>query len=101
MLPMTTRDVGELLSEEHKKEKVENCAMLLRIVSNIRFLCRQGLPLRGHGDGSDSNFMQTLRFQGKSDHRISLWLERKVTSSLHLKLKMRSLRSLVYEYFMM
>lgn len=77
VLPMTTRDVGELLCDEHKKEKAENRAMLLKILSNIWFLCRQGLPLRGHGDGSDSNFIQTLKFQSECDFRVSLWLERK------------------------
>ena len=62
---LPTKDVGEFLCDEHKKEKAENCTMLLKIISNIRFLCRQGIPLRGHGDGSDSNFMQTLRFQSE------------------------------------
>ena len=73
VLPATTRDVAEILSEEHRKEKAENRTMLLKMI-NIRFLCRQGLPLRGHGDGSDSNFMQTLKFQSEDDPRLPLWL---------------------------
>ena len=44
VLPMTTKDVKHLC-DEHKEEKAENCTMLLKIISNIRFLCRQGLPL--------------------------------------------------------
>ena len=52
--------------------------MLLKIISIIRFLCRQGLPLRGHGDDSDSNFMQALKFQNEADAAaISSWIEKK------------------------
>lgn len=32
-----TRDVGEALSEKHKKEKAENRAMLLKIISSVGF----------------------------------------------------------------
>ena len=63
LLPLTTREIGEALSERHSKEKAENRGMLLKIISSIRFLCRQGLALRGHDAGVDSNFMQTLKLQ--------------------------------------
>jgi len=49
-LPKITRDVGEMLSSEHAKEKCDNTEYLLKILENIRFLGRQGLPLRGDGD---------------------------------------------------
>ena len=45
-------DIGELLSTEQQREKSENRACLRIILQNIRFLARQGLPLRGHGDGN-------------------------------------------------
>ena len=42
--------MGEMLSREHAQEKSENRQCLLQILSNIRFLSRQGLALRGDGD---------------------------------------------------
>ena len=50
VIPATCSDVGEMLSREHAQEKIENCQCLLPILSNIRFLSRQGLALRGDGD---------------------------------------------------
>ena len=60
-LPQTPRDVGEMLSSAHVAEKAVNRHCLLKIEESIRFLARQGLPLRGNYDGNDSNFTQLLR----------------------------------------
>ena len=77
-IPKTTKDIGTALSEGYKCEVAINRQMLLRIISIVRFLCRQGLPLRGHGDDSDSNFLQTLKFQNETDAAaLSSWLEKK------------------------
>lgn len=59
-LPAITQNIGECLSKEHQCEKMERQQCLLKILSNIRFLTRQSLPLRGHGSGTDSNFIQLL-----------------------------------------
>ena len=40
-------NVGEMLSREHKEEKRVNQEMFLLILEVIRFLVRQGLPLKG------------------------------------------------------
>ena len=53
-------DVGELLSQEHQEEKAANRKMFLKILQNLRFLTRQGLPLRGGCEDADSNFIQLL-----------------------------------------
>ena len=53
-LPATTQNIDECLSKEHQREKLERRQCLLKILSNIQFLARQGLPLRGHGSGIDS-----------------------------------------------
>ena len=45
MIPKTAKDIGTALSERHKQEVKTNHQMLLKIISIIRFLCRQGLPL--------------------------------------------------------
>ena len=60
VLPQQFKDVRKLLSTQHQQQKAENRAMFLRILENIRFLARQGLPLQGHGDDSDSNFIHAV-----------------------------------------
>ena len=76
-LPSTTRDVAESLSTQHQREKLERRKCFLKVLSSIKFLARQGLPLRGHGDESDSNFLQLLKLRGEDDARIATWLEKK------------------------
>ena len=49
----------------------------MKILSNIKFLARQGLPLRGHGDEMNLNFMQLMKLRGEDDTTISTWLQRK------------------------
>lgn len=58
-IPATTVDVGELLNDTHAEGKSVARQSLLKILSNIRFLARQALPLRGDGTGEpNSNFNQ-------------------------------------------
>ena len=70
-LPKSTCDVGELLSSAHKKEKEEARAILKIIVSNIRFLARQGLALHGH-DETNSNFCAIA----EDNPLLDKWLKR-------------------------
>ena len=65
-----TRDVGEHLSAEHEEVKATNRKNLLRVLSNLRFLARQGLSMRGHEDENDSNFIQLCRLRGEDDPRL-------------------------------
>ena len=76
-LPRLTGDVGERLSTEHEQQKAENRKIFRKILQNIRFLARQGLPLRGHGAGSDGNFIQLLRLQAHDCPAILAWIEKK------------------------
>ena len=55
-LPTTTRDIDECFSTQVAKDKKENRQCFLKVLSNVRFLGRQALPLRGAGDESDSNY---------------------------------------------
>ena len=54
-LPSTSRDIAESMSAQIAKERLERRQCFLKILSIIRFLAHQGLPLRGHGDETDSN----------------------------------------------
>ena len=69
-LSSTTKDVGESLSAIQQQEKLERRQCFLKILLNIRFLAWQGLPLRGHGDESDSNFYQLLKLRSEDETTI-------------------------------
>ena len=73
-----TRDVGEMLSTEHEREKADNRVMFRNIIQNIRFLARQGLSLRGHGDGADSNFTQLLRLRAFDSLAVLTWMRKRI-----------------------
>ena len=80
-IPGTTRDVGELLSTSHAKEKAESREILKIILSSVRYLGRQGLALRGqchktdYGE-SDSNLMQLLRTRADDKPSLLKWMEK-------------------------
>ncbi len=56
-------DIGELLSAENKKEKSLNRSIFIKILQNLSFLARQGLPLRGGNRDVESNFIQLLQLR--------------------------------------
>ena len=76
-LPNTTEDIGETLSTQHNEDKINNRDCLLKILSSLRFLGRQGQPIRGDGDESDGNYIQLLTLRGEDDSRTLDWLKRK------------------------
>ena len=78
-IPQSCEDIGEQLSNAHAEEKSVNRQALLNILSNVRFLARQALPLRGDGDGANSNFNQ-LYLLKENDHPIlQQWRKEKKT----------------------
>ena len=58
VLPSSTKDVGDLYSAQHAEEKAKNRKMLLLMLTNVQFLARQGLALRGDGSEFVSTFTQ-------------------------------------------
>lgn len=80
-------DVGEMLSAEIAGEKSRNRAYLKKVLENIVFLARQGLPFRGSwvsgGDESEtgnelnSNFHQLLLLRSIDDATILDYMQRK------------------------
>lgn len=69
ILPKTTSDVGEMLSSTLAQEKAENRQCLLKVLSSLRFLARQGCGIRGH-DESDGNFFQLLKLLCQDDSQV-------------------------------
>ena len=67
-------DIGDLLSERHALEKSKKRKILLTILSNIRHLARQALPLRGGWSTEtmseeNSNFHQLLKLRAQENSR--------------------------------
>ena len=71
------RDVSEMLSSKVATDKQNNRNYFLRILSSIKYLARQGLPLRGDGDDSTSNFYQLMKLRGEDIPEIFPFLEKK------------------------
>ena len=56
-------------------EKFDNRQAFLEILESIRYLGRQGLPLRGHDD-SQGNFMQLMMSKARNNSKLRAWLEK-------------------------
>ena len=76
VLPKTTPDVGELMSRSHAEDKAANRQCFLKLLSNMRFLARQALPMRGHEE-DNSNFIQLYKLRGEDDENVLAWLKKK------------------------
>ena len=72
-LPTTTGNVGEMLSSELGKQQLKHSQCFLKLLSNVRFLSRQGLAFRGDGNELDSNFMQLLYLRSEDDTKLADW----------------------------
>ena len=75
MKQLDAPSVSECLSSQARKEQAENREMLLKQLSTLRFLLRQGLAIRGHSEG-DGNLVQLLHLRGEDDPRFEKWFKR-------------------------
>ena len=76
-LPATTTHIVVHLSQQYALQIEQNKRMLMKVLSSIRFLSRQGLAFRGHDDDGDGNLIQVLRLLGEDDGEVSEWLQKK------------------------
>ena len=76
-LPATFGDVGEMLSSQLAKERLERRKCLLKLLSNARFLSRQGLAFHGSGEESDSNFMRLINLRSEDNVKLVDWIKQK------------------------
>ena len=75
ILPKTSSDVGELLKQAHKAERENARRMLDIILTSVRYLAYQGLPLRGD-TSEESNLVQLLRLWAKDNPLLLNWLQK-------------------------
>ncbi len=76
----TTKDAGEHISSAREEDKANNRKAIIKMLSNTRFgqfLGRWGIPLRGDGDGNNSNFTQIVHLRTKVNSAISTWVVKK------------------------
>ena len=65
-----TRNVEEMQSSQLAKEQLEHRKCFLKLLSNARFLARQGLAFRGDGNKTISNFMALLDLCSEDDTKL-------------------------------
>ena len=72
------------MSTAINNERSANRQNLLKIFSNVRFLARQALPLRGHGSGEHSNFTQLYILREEDNEGLKTWrTEKKINKYVH------------------
>ena len=69
-------DIGAKLSNEYQRAEEQNRQCLLQVIDVIKYLTRQGIPLRGRDD-LNSNFNQLMLVQAKRDPNLKEWLKKK------------------------
>ncbi len=67
------------MSAENKKEKSLNRRIFIKILENLSFLARQGLPLRGGNRDVESNFIQLLQLRSIDSPEIIPWMKKKAS----------------------
>ena len=71
------KDVGKVFSDKTTTDQEKNRKSLLKIISDIRYLGRQGIPLRGADDDANSNFNQLNLVRTEKDEDFEIWLQKK------------------------
>lgn len=67
--------VSTQLSTAKEQQQRESRSCLVKIFKSARFLARQGLALRGHGN-DEGNFKQLLQLQAEDDEVLKRWLSK-------------------------
>ena len=66
-----------MLSSEVAKQRQERRKCLLKLLTNARFLARQGLPFRGDGEEADSNFSRLICLRSEDHPNLVDWIKPK------------------------
>ena len=76
----STTDVAAQLNTQHKTDQAFHRDMLMKLLSCIKFLARQGLPLRGHVEDTESfnvNLYQLLLLRAEDCPQLLTWLHKR------------------------
>lgn len=67
--------VNAQVSSQKANEQAAARTALMHLVKSVRYLARQGLPLRGHVE-SNGNFQQLLQLLATNDKDLSKWIQK-------------------------
>ena len=76
--------IHALLSKQAMNDQKLHREMLIKQLSSLRYLLRQGVPIRGH-DEMDGNLMQLLQLRSNDCPEISNWISEKIFLPRYLK----------------
>ena len=76
-VPKSTQDISLALEKNLSNVQRQNRESLLKVISSVRYLARQGLLLRRKKDDKESNFQQLLKLRAENDPVFTEWLKRK------------------------
>ena len=72
-IPATCRNVGEMLCNSLAVEKANNRHCVLKVVSGLEFLARQGCGIWGHDD-NHGNLLQLMKPLHENDAKVIILL---------------------------
>ena len=75
-VPSSTDDIVGTVTKNLLEIQQKNFSGLMKILSSIRYLARERLPLCSHND-SESNFRQLLLLRAEDDPNFQEWLHKK------------------------
>ena len=71
-----SHSVAAQLSKQLQSDQIVAQKCLLRLISSLRFLARQGLAVRGH-DEAQGNLLQLLQLRSEDCSELCNWMERR------------------------
>lgn len=84
------------LSSQHAKQQHSARAALLKIISSIRFLGRQGLPLRGHTH-SQGNLFQLVKLRCEDNADLKVWIDKQYKDFTSWKIQNEVLQIMAHD----
>ncbi|CAL1672722.1 unnamed protein product [Lasius platythorax] len=72
----TNVNIAASISNEKLRQMRENRACLLKIISSLRYLSDQGIPIRGQSSDERSNFNNLLNLRSEDSVELQKWLNR-------------------------
>lgn len=61
-----------MLSKSLSTQRASNRQCLLKVLSSLKFLARQGCGIRGHDDKCDGNLYQLVKLMSQEDPKVTM-----------------------------
>ena len=72
----TSIPVSTQLNEQQASTQFFHMQMLIKLLSSIKYLAKQGLALRGHNTGTKGNLHQLMLLRAEDDPKLQEWLKK-------------------------